>query len=203
MTADVALFGFNEGELKILLTKRSVGLKKNFWLLPGGIMEEEETLEQCATKVLLYLTGIKNVPMQQVKAYSKLKRHDVKRVVTVSFYALVQPKNHPIEQKVNVTETKWFNIKELPKKIGFDHKEIITDALKLLQYNLNHHMTFGQLLPETFTLNELQSLYEAVLNEQLDRRNFRKRISQLELLENTGIIKKGVKGGPFLYRILK
>lgn len=201
ITADVALFGFSDGVLKILLTKRTVGLRKDCWLLPGGVMDANETVEQCATKVLIYLTGIKDVHMEQVKSYSKLKRHPVKRVVTISFYALVQPENHPIEQKLNVTEIKWFALNELPNTIGFDHKAIIEDAHKLLRQNLQHHIIFGELLPKTFTLNELQKLYEVILEEALDKRNFRKKIAQLDVIENTGIIKKGVKGGPFLYKI--
>ncbi|GMN11294.1 NUDIX domain-containing protein [Croceitalea sp. MTPC9] len=200
ITTDVALFGFSDGVLKVLLTKRTVGFRKDYWLLPGGVMEDYETVEACASKVLNYLTGIKNVHMEQVKSYSALDRHDVKRVVTVSFYALVQPQDHPIEQKIDVTEVKWFALDNLPENIGFDHRQILEDAHKMVKLNLRQNMIFGELLPETFTLNELQTLYEAILEEELDKRNFRKKISQLELLENTGIVKKGVKGGPWLYR---
>lgn len=200
ITTDVALFGFSEGVLKVLLTKRTVGFRKDYWLLPGGVMQEEETVETCASKVLHYLTGITNVHMEQVKSYSALNRHDIKRVVTVSFYALVQPENHPIEQQIDVTEVKWFALDKLPENIGFDHKEILEDAHQMVKLNLRQNMIFGELLPKTFTLNELQTLYEVILGEQLDKRNFRKKISQLDLLENTGIIKKGVKGGPVLYR---
>lgn len=200
ITADVSLFGFNDGKLKILLTKRTVGNNECCWLLPGGVMENEETLEQCAAKVLTYLTGIENVHMEQVKSYSKLNRHKIKRVVTVSFYALIQPENHPIEQKVSVTETKWFDLKALPMDIGFDHEKIMSDAYSLLKQNLRQHLLFGELLPEAFTLNQLQTLYEVVLDEQFDKRNFRKKFFQLKILKNTGEIKKGVKGGPYLYR---
>ena len=203
ITADVVLFGFSDGVIKALLTKRTVGSKKDCWLLPGGVMEVNETVEECATKVLIHLTGIKDVYMEQVKSYSELGRHTLKRVVTVAFYALIQPENHPVEQKINVTEIKWFALNELPKTIGFDHKSIIADARKLLKQNLQHHMIFGELLPKTFTLHELQTLYEVILEEKLDKRNFRKKITQLDILENTGIIKKGVKGGPFLYRKLE
>lgn len=203
ITTDVALFGFQEHTLKILLTKRTVGEMKDNWLLPGGVMEEDETLEQSAKKVLYCLTGIENVHMVQVKTYSDLLRHNLKRVVTASFYALVRPENHPVEQKAGVTETKWFSLNELPNKIGFDHSLIIKDSHALLKQNLRDKLIFGELLPETFTLNELQILYESILEEQLDRRNFRKKISQMGILENTGIVKKGVKGGPYLFKRMK
>lgn len=202
ITSDVALFGFHEGILKILLTKRTVGLMQDYWLLPGGVMDKNETLKQCARKVLYCLTGIEDVHMEQVKTNSNLERHPLKRVVTVSFYALVRPENHPVEQKMNVTEIRWFSLDELPGKIGFDHTSIIKDAIMLLKQNLKSKLIFGELLPETFTLNELQTLYESILEEQLDRRNFRNKISQMDVLENTGAIKKGVKGGPYLYRKL-
>ena len=200
ITADICLFGFQDGVLKILLVKRTIGSFKNSWFLPGGAMIENETIEQCANKILKYLIGIENVHMSQVKAYTNVNRHPVKRVVTISFYALIQPENHPMEQKMNVTEIKWFGLDNLPTTMGFDHLEIIKDAHVLLKHNLKNNLIFGELLPETFTLNELQILYESILEEQLDRRNFRKKILQMDILKNTGNIKKGVKGGPYLFQ---
>ncbi|MCF7568853.1 NUDIX domain-containing protein [Sabulilitoribacter arenilitoris] len=203
ITADICLFGFKKGHLRILLVKRTVGKYKNSWLLPGGIMDDNETIDECAHKVLRCLIGVENVHISQVKAYTNIKRHPVKRVITISFYALIKPENHPIEQKMNVTQIKWFRLNELPNNIGFDHLEIIIDAHNLLKLNLKSNLIFGELLPETFTLNEMQSLYESILNKKLDRRNFRKKILQMNLLENTGIIKKGIKGGPYLFRKIK
>ncbi|MEZ4811157.1 MAG: NUDIX domain-containing protein [Allomuricauda sp.] len=200
ITADVALFGFLDGALKVLLTKRSVGKLKDCWLLPGGVMEADETAEQCALKVLWYLTGIKDVNVEQVQTYTALNRHPVKRVGTIAFYALIKPESHPVERKLNVTEIKWFPLNELPKDTGFDHKEIIQDAHKLLKRNLKNQLIFGELLPKYFTLNELQTLYESILEEQFDRRNFRKKIFQMDAIKSTGRIKKGVKGGPLLYK---
>lgn len=200
ITADVCLFGFLDGQLKVLLTKRTVGQFKDCWLLPGGAMDENENIDECAHKVLKYLIGIEDVYMSQVKAYTKLNRHPVKRTVTISFYALIKPENHPIEQKMNITEIQWFSLDKLPDSIGFDHLEIILDAHKLLKQNLKNNFIFGELLPESFTLNELQTLYESILEEQFDRRNFRKKILQMDILLNTGVIKKGVKGGPNLFK---
>ena len=203
ITADICLFGFIKGHLRILLVKRTVGKYKNSWLLPGGVMEKDETIDECAHKVLHCLIGVENVHISQVKAYTNIKRHPVKRVVTISFYALIQPENHPIEQKMDISQIKWFRLTKLPDNIGFDHLEIIQNAHSLLKQNLKSDLIFGELLPETFTLNELQTLYESILNEELDRRNFRKKILQMDILENTGDIKKGIKGGPFLFRKVK
>ncbi|WP_223552262.1 NUDIX domain-containing protein [Aestuariivivens sp. NBU2969] len=200
ITADICLFGFQDGHLKVLLVNRTVGPFKNCWLIPGGIMEADETIEQCANKVLKCLIGLEHVHMSQVKAYTNLNRHPLKRVVTISFYALIQPENHPMEQKMNVTEIKWFGLDNLPDNIGFDHLEIIKDSHTLLKQNLKNNLIFGELLPEKFTLNELQTLYESILEEELDRRNFRKKILQMDILENTGAIKKGIKGGPYLFK---
>lgn len=203
ITADICLFGFKKGHLKVLLVKRTVGAYKNTWLLPGGVMEDDETIDECAHKVLRCLIGVENVHISQVKAYTNIKRHPVKRVVTISFYALIKPENHPMEQKMDVTEIKWFRLNKLPENIGFDHLEIIKGAHSLLKQNLKSDLIFGELLPETFTLNELQTLYESILNKEFDRRNFRKKILQMNMLENTGVIKKGIKGGPYLFRKIK
>ena len=200
LTADICLFGFRENRLRILLLKRTVGTLTDSWLLPGGVMEADETIEQCASKVLRYLIGIEDVHMTQVKVYSHLDRHPVKRVATLSFYALIQPENHPMSQQMSVTEIRWFDLENLPPNIGFDHLQIIRDAHRLLKRNLKSDLIFGELLPETFTLNELQTLYESILEETLDRRNFRKKILNMDILTHTGEIKKGIKGGPYLFR---
>lgn len=200
VTTDIAVFGYVDGQLKLLLTKRSVAGFTDHWLLPGGVMEAHETLKDCSSKVLFSLTGVKNVHFEQVKAYAGLNRHPLKRVITISFCALVKPKNHPLTLKGNVEEIAWFNLDELPEKLGFDHAQIIQDAHLFLKNNIKDRLIVGELLPPKFTLPELQSLYENILGLKLDKRNFRKRIFQMDILENTGEKKLGVKGGPVLYR---
>lgn len=169
-------------------------------MLPGGIMDEKQTLNDSVNDVLFNLTGIEKVHNEQVKVYSELDRHPIKRSITVSFYALVKPENHPIIPKNHVSEVFWHSLDDLPN-LGFDHNEIVTDAWKELKNNLQQRFIFGELLPVAFTIKEIQDIYESVLGEQLDRRNFRKKILQSGLIENTGEIKIGVKGGPELYRI--
>lgn len=199
VTADVAVFGFQENVLKILLIKRLEGHFQDHWLLPGGALYKNETIEDCAKKVLFTLTGLEKIHYQQVKVYSDQNRHPVKRVITISFYAIIQPDNHPLSSKSGIASIDWFALEKLPKNIGYDHHKIILDAHALLKQNLEEKFIFGELLPERFTLSELQILYENILNIKLDKRNFRKKIIQKNVLINTGEKKQGIKGGPLLY----
>ncbi len=201
ITTDIIIFGYLEGKLKVLLTKRKVGYLKESWLLPGGVMKEGQKLEDCARKVLSILTGLDNIHFEQVKVYGDLNRHPIKRVITISFYALVNPKNHPLRLKNNVLGMEWFDIGDLPKEMGFDHLELIHDAHEFLKKNLNDQLLIKELLPNEFTLPELQLVFERILNLKFDKRNFRKRIHSKNILINTDEKKIGVKGGPFLYRL--
>lgn len=198
ITTDCAVFGFQDNEVKLLLVKRSIEPFKNYWMLPGGVMGEGQTLEESVDKVLFELTGLQNIHQSQVKIYSSVDRHPVKRVVTVCFYALIKPENHSIIAKNYVSDVMWCSTNNLPE-LGFDHGNLVRDAWTELRANVEHNLTFGELLPAKFTLKELQDLFESILGETLDRRNFRKRILQLNLLEPANEKKKGVKGGPELY----
>src|SRR5690606_28443701 len=199
VTTDIAVFGYVDNRLKLLLTKRKVGGFKDHWLLPGGVLEAHETLKDCASKVLLALTGAKDIHFEQVRVYGALDRHPVKRVITVSFYALVRPENHLLSPQGPVEQIDWFDLEEIPGKLGFDHAQIIVDAHQFLKNNLKDRPIMGELLPKTFTLTQLQTLYEDILGLKLDRRNFRKRILQMNILKKTGKVKIGIKGGPMLY----
>ncbi|MDD7885454.1 NUDIX domain-containing protein [Flavivirga sp. 57AJ16] len=201
VTADITVFGYVDGKLKILLIKKSFGHFENHWQVPGGIMEADETIEDCAEKVLFSLTGFRDIHFEQVKTYTALNRHPIKRVITVCFYALVKPENHPLTLRNSVTSIEWFDVDKRPEEIGYDHGKLISEAYSFVQNNLRHKLIVGELLPKEFTLQELQNLYEDILNVELDRRNFRKSIFQMDVLENTGKKKQGVKGGPFLYRL--
>jgi 8-oxo-dGTP diphosphatase len=199
IAVECCVFGFQDRQLKILLVKRTINPYKDFWLLPGGVMPKGLTLSEAVNQVLSNLTGISAIPHEQVGCYSAIDRHPVKRVVSVSFYALVKPEDYPAIPKNYISEIRWFPISGIPK-LGFDHDLLLQDALEKLRSNLRQNLVFGELLPDFFTLSELQSLYEDVLGEQLDKRNFRKKIQQMDLLEATSFKKTGVKGGPTLYR---
>ncbi|WP_370088009.1 NUDIX domain-containing protein [Ekhidna sp.] len=202
IAVECCVFGFQDNVLKILLVKRSIEPFKDHWVVPGGVMREGKTLSQSVNDVLENLTGIKKMSLEQVACYSAVDRHPVKRVVSISFYALVKPENYPTIPKNYISDIKWYELDELPK-LGFDHDILVSDALNKLKENLKEHLVFGELLPDRFTLTELQDLYESILGENLDRRNFRKKILQMNLLEDTKEKKVGVKGGPSLYKLKK
>lgn len=199
ITTDIAVFGYLDGKLKILLTKRSLANYKSHWLLPGGTMDADETVEECAKKTLFVLTGLENIRCEYIKLYSALNRHPIKRVVTASFCALIQPEKHPLVLTDNVESLEWFSMDDLPTHIAFDHTHLINDAYNFLKENLEDKLHFGELLPKQFTLSELQVLYETIFEVKVDKRNFRKRIMQINLITNTRKKKRGVKGGPFLF----
>lgn len=200
-TVDCAVFGFQEGVLKLLLVQKPIEPFKGHWLLPGGIMKEGQTAEEAIDHVLLTLTGLKNIHQEQVHCYTEVDRHPLKRVITICFYGLINPENHPIIKKKHVKGVEWYRLDEIPE-LGFDHRKLVDDALRLLKSNIEERLILGELLPTKFTLKELQELYEALLDEKLDRRNFRKKILQKDLLVNTGEKKAGAKGGkPDLYQL--
>lgn len=200
IAVECCVFGFQDNVLKILLVKRSIEPFKDHWVVPGGVMREGKTLTQSLNDVLENLTGIKKMSLEQVACYSAVDRHPVKRVVSVSFYALVKPENYFTIPKNYISDLKWYEMDELPN-LGFDHDRLLADALKKLRENLRQHLVFGELLSDRFTLTELQELYENILGEQFDRRNFRKKILQMDLVEATNEKKAGVKGGPTLYKL--
>jgi len=199
IAVECCVFGFQDNALKILLVKRSIDPYKDHWVLPGGAMNEGETLAQSVQQVLHNLTGMRKISLEQVACYSHVERHPVKRVVSVSFYALVKPENYPVIPKNYISDIQWYEIDKVPE-LGFDHELLLQDSLAKLRENLRQNLVFGELLPDLFTLTELQDLYEHILGEQLDRRNFRKKILQMDVLTATNEKKVGVKGGPTLFK---
>lgn len=198
VTVDCAVFGFYEGVLKLLLVQKLTDPFKDYWLLPGGIMNQGQTAEGAMDHVLLSLTGLEQIHKRQVHCYSDVHRHPLKRVITLCYYGLINPENHPIIEQKHARGVKWFDLNDLPE-LGFDHCVLAQDALSLLRSNVEERLILGELLPSEFTLTELQELYEALLDKKLDRRNFRKKVLQKDLFVNTGRKKIGAKGGPDLF----
>lgn len=200
LSADCAVFGFSGEALRVLLVRRAVDPFKGAWLLPGGAMQPEETLEDAATHLLRNLVNVENVQMRQVATYSALNRHPIRRVVTTSFFALVSPEDHDPIAREYLDKVMWCPMSKLPK-LGFDHAVILADAYEALKDELRQQPLAFHLLPQSFTLKEAQEVYESILDEELDRRNFRRKILAYDFLINTEEKKPGVKGGPELYRI--
>lgn len=200
LAADCAIFGFSGDALRVLLVRRAVEPFKGSWLLPGGAMQPAETLEHTATGVLRNLVNVENVPMRQVAVYSAVDRHPVRRVVSTTFFALVSPEDHDPIAREYLDRVMWCPMTELPE-LGFDHRQLLDDAYEALKEELRQQPLAFHLLPQSFTLKEAQEVYESILGEELDRRNFRRKILAYDFLINTEEKKPGVRGGPELYRI--
>jgi ADP-ribose pyrophosphatase YjhB (NUDIX family) len=178
---DCIIFGFQDKELNVLLTRRPVEPLKNEWSLMGGFMENGESLDQAAEKILFLYTSHKDIYMEQVGAYGDVDRDSGGRVVSVAYYALVNAENFNTSLAKKY-DAKWLSVSKLPKLV-FDHNKMVEDAIKLLQYKASNQPIVFKFFDEKFTLTELQDLYEAIYQMQLDKRNFRKKLSNMNLLD--------------------
>ena len=202
IAVDCIIFGFKNKELSLLLTRRPVEPLKNEWSLMGGFMEEGESLTQAAEKVLFRYTQQKDIYMEQVGAYGEIDRDTGGRVVSVAFYALVQAEkfNTSLAKKF---DAKWININELPKLV-FDHTQMVNDAIELLQYKVSTQPIAFKFFNYKFTLTELQDLYETIYQLPLDKRNFRKKLNSMNLLDKLEEKdKENSKRGAFYYTFNK
>lgn len=180
VAVDCIIFGFDEDELKILLIKRNFEPLKGKWSLMGGFLKPDETAEEAADRVLQSLTGLHNVYMEQVHTYTRPDRDPVERTISISYYALINIEDHN-EELTKQYSAQWFSLNEAPELI-FDHQQIVQHAISRLRYKTSVQPIGFELLPEKFTMRQLQKLYETILNEQLDKRNFNKKINQLDVL---------------------
>lgn len=185
VAADCIVFGFKDKELHILLTRRPVEPLAGEWSLMGGFVAENESLEDAAKKVLFDYTQQKGIYMEQVNAYGKINRDLGGRVISVAFYALVRLEEFDtsLAQKF---DARWINIKELPHLI-FDHNKMVEDALTLLRFKVSMQPIIFEFFDEKFTLPALQDLYEAIYQRPIDKRNFRKKISSMNILDKLDI----------------
>ncbi len=181
MTVDGVVFGFDEGELKVLLIQRGLEPFKGKWALPGGFVRVDETLDDAARRELVEETGLANVFLEQLYTFGTVKRDPRERVVSVAYYALVKLSDHKAKAATDAAEAKWFPVSQIPK-LAFDHADILAMALTRLQGKVRYQPIGFELLPPKFTLSDLQHLYEAILGTELDKRNFRKKVLSFGLL---------------------
>lgn len=181
LTVDCVVFGFDEGELKVLLIQRALEPFRGKWALPGGFVRTDETLEEAARRELEEEAGLKDVFLEQLYTFGAVKRDPRERVVSVAYYALVQSAAHATRAATDATEARWFAVSQVPK-LAFDHAEILAAGLQRLQGKVRYQPIGFELLPAKFTLSQLQHLYEAVLETELDKRNFRKKVLSYGLL---------------------
>ena len=199
VAVDSVIFGFDREGLKILLIKRDFEPQKGAWSLVGGFLKKNETLDQAANRVLHELTGLDNIYMEQVSSYSALGRDPVERTISVAFFALINITQHDF--KLNKAHhAQWFSLPQAPTPI-FDHQQMIAEALERLKRKALTNPIGFELLPEKFTMRQLQDLYESILNEKLDKRNFINKINALEILIRLEEKDKTTsKKGAFLYK---
>jgi 8-oxo-dGTP diphosphatase len=210
ISVDCVIFGFHENQLKVLLLK----WKEGPWCLPGGFVKHEESVDDSAIRILQERTGLDDIYLQQFHTFGNPKREKGKKVqavkswmnnrfISIGYYALVEFSKVNPHPDILSNACQWWDIDQVPALI-YDHKEIISKALDSLRLDLNDHPVGYNLLPDKFTMPELQRLYETILGEELDRRNFQKRMLALDILER---LKERKTGGahkaPFLYRFDK
>lgn len=199
VSVDCVIFGYEDYELKLLLFQREIEPEKGGWSLLGGFCSEDESLEQAAARVLEKTTGLTDIFMDQVQAFSSVNRDPGGRVISIVFYALI-PIFQQNKEKVNKKGAKWFPVSNLPELI-FDHSEMVDNAMKKLQMRAGYHLVGKELLTEQFTLMQLRRLYEAIFQKELDPGNFRKKVLSINVLERLN--KKNTtesKKGAYLYR---
>ena len=188
VAVDCIIFGFDAGLLKVLLQKRPFEPRQGEWSLMGGFVKRDEDVDEAAKRVLFQLTGLHDIYMQQVGAFGSVNRDSGDRVVSVAYFALVEVSDVN-DELTHQNSAYWESINEMPPLL-FDHREMVERALNCLRALLHSQPVGFRLLPPLFTLSQLQQLYEAILGKQLDKRNFRKRINEMNYIEKTDLIDK-------------
>lgn len=202
VSVDCIIFGFEENRLKILIGRRQMDPGRGEWSLYGGFVRHDESVDAAADRTLFELTGLRNVYMQQVGAFGNVDRDPGERVVSIAYYALINVKDYDYEL-LQEHGVEWVDIEHIPQLYS-DHNEMVSKARKMMQDKIKTEPVSFQLLPSLFTLTQLQRLYEVVGGELLDKRNFRKRVKDMDFIEKTEFVDKtGSKRGAYLYRFNK
>jgi 8-oxo-dGTP diphosphatase len=191
LTVDCVVFGLGQASLQVLLIQRDLEPYRGVWALPGGFVRVDEDIEDAALRELREETGLERVFLEQLYTFGAKGRDPRERVVTVAYYALVKLMDHRVQAATDARDAAWFAAGKLPK-LAFDHAEIVATALGRLRGKVRYQPIGFELLPPKFTLSQLQRLYEVILERPLDKRNFRKKVLSLELLEELDEIEQGV-----------
>lgn len=200
VAVDCVIFGYEDGELKLLLYPRAFEPEKGNWSLMGGFVQENESSDQAAYRVLKQTTGLNDIYLEQVNAFTQPDRESAERVISIAYFALIRIDRYK-KNKTDEFGAKWWKVNELPSLI-FDHGEMIVRALKSLQQKAGSSLVGSELLPSKFTLLQLRKLYEAIYQRTFDPGNFRKKMLSLDVLDkldqkNSTESKKGA----YYYRV--
>lgn len=199
---DCIIFGFDGSELRLLLVQRGLEYEKGKWSLMGGFIQKNEDFEKGSGRILKELTGLEGVYMEQLHAFGKTTRDPIERTVSITYFALIDINQY--EKQINADyHAEWFPMKKIPKLI-FDHEEMVEMARQKLRYKAAFHPIIFELLPEKFTLPQLQSLYESIFDTQFDKRNFNRKIQSTKLLiKQKDKDKESSKKGAYYYKLDK
>lgn len=198
VTTDCIVFGFDGTKLNLLLINRGIEPYKGSWALPGGFMKIDETAEQGALRELQEETGVKDIYIEQLQAFTAVDRDPRERVMTIAFMAFVRQEKYEVIAGDDATKAQWFPVKSLPQ-LAFDHKEIITLALDKLRWKMTYEPLAFRLLNKTFTISQLQTIYEVVFDKRFDRRNFHKKLTSLGYIIPTEEQQKAIGRPSTLY----
>lgn len=199
VSVDCIIFGFTEGELKILIARRKMDPGRGEWSLYGGFVNEDESVDDAAQRVVYELTGLRNLYMKQVGTFGRVDRDPGERVISVAYYTLINVNDYDkaLQEKY---EAVWINVNDVPQMYS-DHNTMVKEAHLLMKSKLSSQPIIIRLLPELFTLTQLQKVYESIHGTTVDKRNFRKRVSEMDFIEKTERIDKtGSKRGARLYK---
>jgi len=202
LAVDCVIFGFDGEHLNLLLYKRDFEPEKGSWSLMGGFLQKKETLDDAAYRVLARITGMRDIYMEQLSAFSEVDRDPAARVVSMAYYSLINIQDYR-EDLLKKHGAQWFSINEIPNLV-FDHSEIADKALRRLKRRAKYQPIGFELLPETFTITQLRLLYEAIYQEKLEPANFRRKIISMNLLDRLPIKDmSNSKKGAYLYAFNK
>lgn len=180
LAVDCIIFGFDNEDLKVLLIQRDFEPEQGNWSLMGGFLKRDETLNHAAARVLHGLTGVHNIYMEQLYSFSEVGRDPVARTISTSYYAIINMEKHN-EELTEKNKAKWFSLSKVPALI-FDHTQMLEKAIKRLRRRTSINPIGFELLPEKFTMRQLQKLYEAILDKEFDKRNFISKINSMKIL---------------------
>ncbi len=193
LTVDCVVFGLDasEADLQVMLIRRNLPPFKDRWALPGGFVHLDEDLDEAARRELAEETGITNLFLEQLYTFGALDRDPRERVVSVAYYALVRMSDHQVHAATDAADAAWFSVHDVPA-LAFDHEHVFTVALERLRGKVRYKPIGFELLPDKFTLTQLQQVYEAILGGPLDKRNFRRKVQKTGLVIETGEVQKDV-----------
>ena len=181
LSIDCVIFGFDKGELKILLIKRNEAPFYNTWALPGNLVHPKEELESAAVRILKEITGLEYIFLEQVRTFGEVNRHPLGRVITTAYCALININKFNLTPGSLAERAEWVAVSEV-KQLAFDHNNIFSACWNHLRHSIRTKPIGFELLPDKFTLSQLQDLYEAILQQTLDKRNLRKKILSMNIL---------------------